>query len=109
MLILFDHGTPRGLARRLTNHKVIPAKQMGWDTLANGSLLKAAEAENFDLLLTTDQNIRYQQNLASRKIAILVISGSTNWAHVRLHVDRLVAAVETASSGSYEEVFIPFE
>jgi len=109
MLILFDHGTPWGLARNLTGHTVVPAKQMGWDQLSNGDLLKVAEAALFDLLLTTDQSIRYQQNLKGRKIALVVLSGSTNWAHVRLHMDRIVATVDAAEVGSYVEVPIPFD
>ena len=108
MLILFDHGTPWGLARKLTGHTVVPARRMGWDELSNGDLIKAAEAAVFDILLTTDQNIRYQQNLKDRKIALVVLSGSTNWAHVRQHIDRIVLAVDSILSGGYVEVSIPF-
>jgi hypothetical protein len=108
MLILFDHGTPRGLARMLSEHLVTTAKSMGWEQLTNGDLLKAAEAGAFDLLLTTDQRIQYQQNLAGRTIAILVLSGSTKWSRVRLHGERIVACVNAATPGSYTEVFIPF-
>ena len=71
MLVLFDHGTPRGLARLLPEHTVITAKARGWDRLSNGELLKMSEAAAVDLLITTDQKIRYQQNLADRKIAIV--------------------------------------
>lgn len=83
MFILFDHGTPHGLARVLANHTIIKAKARGWDKLNNGDLLKAAEAAVVDLLLTTDQGIRYQQNLTRRKIAIVVITGTTKWSCVR--------------------------
>jgi hypothetical protein len=109
MLILFDHGTPRGLARELPGHIVSTAKEMGWEQLSNGDLLQAAEEAAFNLLLTTDQNIRYQQNLTDRKIAILVLSGSTKWSRVRLHCDRIGAAVSEAKPGTYAEVFIPFK
>jgi hypothetical protein len=61
MLILFDHGTPRGIVRSLHPHIVKEAKAQGWDTLSNGELLKAAEEAGFDVLLTTDKNLRYQQ------------------------------------------------
>lgn len=71
MLILFDHGTPWGLARALPDHTVIAAKERGWDRLTNGALLQAAEEAGFDLLLTTDQRIRYQQNLKGRKLSAL--------------------------------------
>ncbi len=73
MRILFDHGTPRGIARSLAGHLVREARAQGWDTLTNGELLNAAEEAGFDLLVTTDQNLRYQQNLAGRKIAIVVL------------------------------------
>ncbi len=82
MLILFDHGTPRGLARALPTHTVIAAQAKGWDKLSNGALLNAAERAAIDLLLTTDRRIRYQQNLALRKIALVVLTGSTKWSRV---------------------------
>jgi hypothetical protein len=63
MLILFDHGTPRSIARFLHGHTVVEAVAKGWDRLNNGALLSVAEEANFDLLLSTDKNIRYQQNL----------------------------------------------
>jgi hypothetical protein len=109
MRILFDHGTPRGLARELPNHTVATAKENGWEQLSNGDLLKAAEDAGFGLLLTTDQRIRYQQNLTSRKIAILVLSGTTKWSRVRLHCERIAAAVDAAKLGDYIEVFIPYK
>ena len=82
---------------------------MGWEQLTNGDLLKAAEDAIFDLLLTTDQRIRYQQNLAGRRISILVLTGTTKWSRVRLHVvEQIAAAVNATTPGSYAEVFIPF-
>ena len=109
MLILFDHGTPRGLARALAGHRVTTARARGWERLSNGVLLKAAEEAGIDLLLTTDNNIRYQQNLAARTIAIVVLTGSTKWSRVRLQMDLVAAAVNAATPGSYTEVEIPFE
>jgi len=79
---------------------------MGWDRLSNGELLTAAEQAGFELLLTTDKNIRYQQNLAGRKIAIVVL-GTSQWPVLRLHVQRVAAAVNTVTPGSYTEVDIP--
>lgn len=108
MLILFDHGTPRGLAHALTGHTAITAYAKGWDRLSNGALLKAAEQDGFELLLTTDGRIRYQQNLTDRKISIIVLTGTTRWSRVRLHLERIAAAVNTATPGSYLEVAIPF-
>ena len=109
MLVLFDHGTPKGLARALPGHTIHTAQAKGWDTLSNGELLNAAEEAAFDLLLTTDRRIRYQQNLAVRRIALVVLTGSTRWSRVRRHVDRIAAAVAGATPGSYSEVEIPFD
>jgi len=83
------------------------AKARGWDRLNNGDLLTAAESAAVDLLLTTDQRIRYQQNLAGRKIAIGVLAGTTKWSRVRLHLERIVSVVDAATPGSYTEVAIP--
>jgi hypothetical protein len=76
MLILFDHGTPRGIARFLSDHTVTKAKVRGWDTLTNGDLLPEAERARCEVLLTADKNMRYQHNLAGRRIAIVVLSNS---------------------------------
>jgi hypothetical protein len=108
MLILFDHGTPRSIARWLAGHTVVEAQARGWDRLVNGELLKAAEEANFDLLLTTDKNMRYQQNLQSRRIAIVVL-GNSNRPVVHRHIDLVIAAVNAAVPGSYTEVAIPFQ
>jgi hypothetical protein len=107
MLILFDHGTPRGLASYLTGHQVREAKAQGWDQLANGQLLSAAEAAGFEVLVTTDKQIRYQQNLAGRKIAIIVL-GKARWRLIKAEVPKIIAAVNVATSGSYTEVEISF-
>jgi hypothetical protein len=108
MRILFDHGTPSGIAGALTSHQVTEARDRGWETLSNGDLLRAAEDDGFDLLLTTDKRIRYQQNLADRKIAIAVLGNST-WRIVRLHLDKVVATVNATTPGSYVEIEVPFD
>ena len=109
MLVLFDHGTPKGLARALSGHTIHTAQSKGWDTLSNGALLDAAEEAGFALLLTTDRRIRYQQNLQARRIALVVLTGSTKWSRVRQQADRIAAGVAAATPGSYAEVEIPFE
>ncbi len=74
MLILLDNGTPRTLARFLIdNHTVTEARSRGWAELENGDLLSEAEAAGFEVVVTTDRNIGYQQNLSGRKIAIVVL------------------------------------
>jgi len=107
MLILFDHGVPIGVASALAGHTVIRAQDRGWDQFVNGRLLDAAEAAVCDVLVTTDRRIRFQHNLAERKIALVVITGTTKWSRVRLHLKRISAAVSAASPGSYFEVEIP--
>jgi hypothetical protein len=82
------------------------AARQGWDTLKNGELLAAAEADGFDVLLTTDKNMRYQQNLAGRKIAVVVL-GLQQWPDLRPHVQLIVEAIETAVPGSYSEIGFP--
>lgn len=99
MRILFDHNTPYDLARRLEGHTVAKAKEHGWDRLTNGQLLAAAEQAGFDLLLTADKNMSYQQNLSGRKIA-LVVPGNSPWPLVRLYIAEIVAAVNAATTGS---------
>jgi hypothetical protein len=109
VFLLFDHGTPKGLVRLLVGHTVHTAQSRGWDALSNGDLLNAADEAHFDVLLTTDRRIRYQQNLTTRRIALVVLTGSTKWSLVRQHADRIGAAIATAAPGSYSEVDIPFE
>ena len=108
MLILFDNGTPAPLRYALKGHVVVEAIERGWDRLANGELIAAAEAAGFELLLTTDKNIRYQQHLTGRTIAFVVL-GNQQWPTLRRYIERVVAAVNAATPGSYTEVDIPFE
>jgi len=82
VLILFDHNIPRGLANALRSHTVVEARARGWHRYKNGELLKAAEEAAFDVLVTSDKSIRYQQNLAGRRIALVVL-GQGRWRLVR--------------------------
>src|SRR5271157_1860755 len=108
MLMPLDNGTPAPLRYALKGHVVVEAIERGWDQLLNGELIAAAEAAGFELLLTTDKNIRFQQNLKGRKIAFVVI-GNQQWPTLRRYVERVVAAVNAATPGSYTEVDIPFK
>jgi hypothetical protein len=109
MLILFDNGTPRTLARYLIDrHAVTEARARGWQELENGILLNEAEAAGFEVLVTTDKNLSYQQNLADRKIAVVVL-GKGRWTLIKPYVAQVVAAVNAATPGSFAEVDIPFE
>ncbi len=107
MLILLDHSTPAPLRYALKSHVVVEAVERGWERLVNGALLDAAEAAGFEVFVTADKNIRYQQNLAARKIAIITL-GNAQWPVLRRYVERVVAAVDAAVPGSYAEVDIPF-
>jgi hypothetical protein len=91
MLVLFANGTPRTLARYLIGrHMVTEARARGWDTLENGDLLDAAEAAGFEVLVTTDKNLSYRQNLSGRKIAIVVL-GKGRWRLIRPRVPQVLA------------------
>ena len=107
MRVLFDQGTPVPIRRHLTGHEVGISAELGWEELRNGELLLAAEQAGFKIFLTTDKNLRYQQNLAERVIAIVVI-GHAQWPALRPHVQRVVDAVNAAMPGSYVEVEIPY-
>jgi hypothetical protein len=106
MRILFDQATPVPIRLFLKGHTVRTAAQQGWDRLTNGELLAAAEAAGFEVLLTTDKNMRYQQNLRGRNIAIVVI-GHPQWPYLRRHIQLVVEAVNAATPGSYSVVEIP--
>jgi len=106
MRVLFDQGTPVQIRRSLKEHVVKTAWEQGWSRMENGELLRAAEEAGFDVLLTTDQNIRYPQNLTGRKIAIVVLA-KARWRLIKPAVDRVSAAVNDAKPGSYTEVEIP--
>jgi hypothetical protein len=106
MRVLFDHSTPAPLRRYLKLHLVTEAIERGWDELANGELLSEAEAAGFEVFLTADRNIRYQQNLKGRKIAIVELS-TPRWPIVRNYIERVLAAVDAATPGSYTQVNIP--
>jgi predicted nuclease of predicted toxin-antitoxin system len=108
MKILFDNGAPKPIARCLTGHEITYARRIGWHELENGELIQIAEEAGYEVLLSTDKNIRYQQNLSGRKIA-LVILGNSQWPAVRLYLDRIAAAVNACTPGSYAEVEIPFK
>ncbi len=106
MRILFDQATPLPIRDYLDQHFVSTASQQGWGTLSNGDLLTAAENAGFDVLLTTDKNMRHQQDLSRRKIAVVIL-GRRQWPQLRTHVQRVVDAVNAAVPGSYIEIDIP--
>src|SRR5437870_13765419 len=92
MRILFDQGTPVPLRRPLAGHTVSTAHEMGWAALDNGALLDAAEAA-FDAFITTDRNLRHQQNLTGRRLAVLVLP-TPSWPKIRTHAPQIARAID---------------
>jgi hypothetical protein len=89
-------------------HVVVTAWFQGWSSLKNSALLDAAEEAGFDLFITADQELNYQQNLTGRKMALLVLS-TNNWSIIKTHVGEIMAAIDAAAPGSYTEVEIPYD
>ena len=106
MKILFDQGTPFPLRHSLSGHEVITAYERGWNALQNGELLSVAEAEGFTAIVTTDRNLRYQQNLSGRGLAIVVLM-TTDWRLIRQHTDYVARAITTLAPGAYVELPFP--
>jgi len=102
MRILFDQGAPVPLKQHLPGHQVETAYDLGWSRLTNGELLAAAEGR-FDVFVTTDQHLRYQQELSGRKLAILVLP-TTSWPRLREQIQQIAAAVDTLKPGDYVEL-----
>lgn len=105
MKILFDQGTPVPLRQYLKEHTVKTAYEEGWSTLSNGDLLTEAEKAGYELFVTTDQNLRYQQNLRERQVAIVVLL-STSWPRIRPNAENVLEVINAMYSGGYAE--IPF-
>ena len=102
MRILFDHGTPAPLRRQLAGHEIATAYEMGWAKLSNGDLLAAAE-KSFAAFITTDKNLRYQQNLAGRRLAILVLP-TTSWPEIQRNVNKVIESVNALKPGDFVEL-----
>lgn len=106
MRILFDKGTPRQLRHRLFGHEVETAQERGWDTLTNGDLLDRAEEAGFEALVTTDQGIRYQQNMLNRRVAVVVLM-NTAWPRIARRTESVRQALEGIQPGEVREIHIP--
>ena len=106
MKVLFDQGTPVPLRHHLPGHTVETTYEKGWGNLKNGDLLTQAEAEGFDAIVTTDQNLRYQQNLSERGISVIVLL-TTSWPRIRGNAALVGRAIDNIHPGSYEEVSFP--
>jgi hypothetical protein len=104
--ILFDQGTPVPLRRSLPDHEIATAFERGWQGLQNGELLNAAEADGFAAIVTTDQNLRYQQNLPKRRLAIVVLM-TTDWRRIRQHTPHVAEVIAKLVAGAYIELTFP--
>ena len=102
MRVLFDQGTPVPLRNYLGEHKVATAAEMGWSRLSNGQLLDAAENQ-FDVLITTDQALRSQQNLRDRKLAVLILPFAS-WPRLKLNAEKIVSCVGALKAGECAEL-----
>ena len=105
MKVLFDQGTPAPLRRHLAQHSVATLAEKGWSDKGNGELLEFAEAEGYEVLVTTDQSLRHQQNLAGRRIGIVVLL-DTNWPRIRTKAEDVALAIEDVQPGKVAEVSI---
>ena len=105
MRVLFDQGTPAPLRRALAGHSVETAYERGWAELKNGDLIRVAEEGGFAVLVTTDKNLKYQQNLSRRQLSIVVLL-TTSWPLIQRALPRVVVAVDGVLPGEYVEVAV---
>ena len=103
MKILFDHGTPAPLHNHLREHSVDRSAEKGWELLENGELIRKAEAEGYEVIVTTDQSMRYQQNLTGSRLAIVVLL-STAWPGVQHRTEEIRTVIEEIRPGELREV-----
>jgi putative NIF3 family GTP cyclohydrolase 1 type 2 len=101
--VLLDENLPHQLRAHLRDHDTATVAYLGWSGLKNGALLRAAEAAGFDVLVTGDLSLEYQQNLAGRHIAVVSLSAQ-NWRIIKPHASKIVAAVNGAIAGRVAEV-----
>ena len=102
MKVLLDACVPRPLRKFLPDHTVQTAQEMGWGQLKNGALLQAVEPQ-FDAFLTSDQNLKYQQKVSGRKLAVLVLP-TNDWPTIRRHTDEIAVKVAALKPGDFVEL-----
>jgi len=99
MKIIIDENVPHPLLRHLSHHQTTSVQHEGWSGIKNGALLQLID-DRFDVFILGDKNMRYQQNLAGRKIAIVEIF-TIRWPQLQPFIPALVAAADSATPGSY--------
>ncbi|HEX8844520.1 MAG TPA: DUF5615 family PIN-like protein [Pyrinomonadaceae bacterium] len=105
MKVLLDECTPRVVKKRLPAHNISTVQEMGWAGVKNGELLTLAEPQ-FDVFITTDQNLRYQQNLSQRKLGFVLLP-SNQVPVVKAVIPALEAALATIRAGDFVEIPLP--
>ncbi|MCY4555849.1 MAG: hypothetical protein OXF79_05635 [Chloroflexi bacterium] len=105
MLTLLDHSVPQPLRAYLPAHTVHTAEQLGWDRLPDGEVITLAEEAGYELPITCDKGIRYQQNLVGRNLSVLVLMYN-NWRLIRARVDAITASINEMGAGELREVTI---
>ena len=103
MKVLLDENLDHRLRNHFGSHEVFTASYMGWDGFKNGRLLQAAENNGFDVLVTGNQTICYEQSLAGRRVAIVALS-AVEWRIIWNYLPRIIAAVDGAAPGSFQAV-----
>jgi hypothetical protein len=103
MRVLFDQGTPVPLREQLSGHQVDTVYEQGWSQVRNGELLTLAEQSGYEVFLTTDQRLKYQQSLSGRQIAIIVLR-TTSWPRIQHKVGEIQRAIDSVSLGEYIEI-----
>jgi predicted nuclease of predicted toxin-antitoxin system len=101
--VLFDQNVPRNLAHHLKTHEVTRSVELGWQELKNGDLLDAAQEKGFEVMVTADRNLAYQQNLKDRRLAIVVLP-SGNWPLLKASVADVVRAIGESELGGFKEL-----
>ena len=106
MRILLDHNLPHKLRTSLSTtarHEVLTASYLKWGELTNGELLRAAEGDGFDVFVTGDQSLAYEQNLSGRRLAIVALSAN-NWPIIKTYIAQILAAMDEALPGTFQVV-----
>ena len=103
MRVLFDQGTPVLLRRFLSSHTVTTVYEKGWSGIGNGDLLRVADQQMFEVFLTTDQHLKYQQNLTNRQIAIVVLP-TTSWPVIQKHTAKIAEVLDSIAAGDFIEI-----
>jgi hypothetical protein len=102
MRVLFDQGTPVPLRQFLNSHTIATVYEKGWSRTRNGDLLRLAE-QLFEVFITTDRQLKYQQNLTERQIAIVVLP-TTSWPLIQKHIEKIAAVLASIKPGEFIEI-----